>query len=281
MALPWWTKIAAKIVLARLPFGYGVWQRLGLFRHGQMDSSDYAIRIFDEHVTRAGLTGKLAGKTLLELGPGDSFASAVIAAAHGASAILVDSGHYARPDVAPYLALERRLRERGLDPPQLAGARDSNAVLERCRARYLTRGLESLRTLETASVDLMFSQAVLEHVRKKDFLATQQECRRILRPGGIGSHQIDLRDHLGGALNNLRFSDRTWESDFFARSGFYTNRISFTPMIGLFRDAGFDVQVGNVRRWPALPTPRPRLAREFRSVSDEELCVSGFEVLLR
>jgi SAM-dependent methyltransferase len=280
MPLPWWSRICAKLVLSRLPFGYSMWQRLGLFRHGRMDTSEYPIRVFGEHLRKSGFEGQLAGRTVLEVGPGDSVATAVIAAAHGARAILVDSGPYARADMVPYGALETALRAQGLNPPDLTGCRDVTEVLASCQARYYTRGLESLREIDTGCVDLIFSQAVLEHIRKHEFLAFMRESRRILAPGGRCSHQVDLRDHLGGALNNLRFSERTWESAFFTRSGFYTNRIGFTGMIELFREAGFEVTIGGVRRWPALPTPRGRLAREFQRVADEELCVSGFEVLL-
>ena len=57
------------------------------------------------------------------------------------------------------------------------------------------------------------------------------------------SHQIDLRDHLGGGLNNLRFSDSLWESNFFVKSGFYTNRISFDKMISIFENISFKYEI--------------------------------------
>ena len=41
----------------------------------------------------------------------------------------------------------------------------------------------------------------------------------MIRPGGLCSHVVDLKDHLGGALNNLRFSQRVWESRTMAGSG--------------------------------------------------------------
>jgi len=44
------------------------------------------------------------------------------------------------------------------------------------------------------------------------------------------SHRVDLRDHFGSALNNLRFSDKKWELDWIANSGFYTNRIRLQEM---------------------------------------------------
>lgn len=279
--IPWWIKLSAKLVLSRLPLGYAVWQRLGLFRHGCMDTSEYAIEVFHSHVEKTGSTNRLRGKTILELGPGDSIASAIIAAAHGAHAILVDTGRFVRADIAPYLELGRALNARHLTAPVLSGCQDIDEILARCAARYMTKGVDSLRQIEGGTVDLIFSQAVLEHVRKREFVEAMRECRRVLRPGGICSHQVDLRDHLGGALNNLRFRERTWESEFFATSGFYTNRISYSEMQHLFRQAGFVVDIIGVRRWAALPTPRSRLAKEFKDVPDEELCVSGFDVLLR
>ena len=145
----------------------------------------------------------------------------------------------------------------------------------------MTEGLISLNSLPSNSFDFIFSQAVLEHVRKHEFGATLQEFRRILKPDGVSSHQIDLRDHLGGALNNMRFSSKTWESNFFASSGFYTNRICFTHMMQLFDQAGFQASVFGVKSWPNLPTPRSKLAPEFRSLSDEELSILQFDVVLR
>lgn len=281
MQIPWWTKIGAKLLLARLPLGYAVWQRLGLFRHGSMDSSDYAIGVCRTHVDRAGLAGRLQGKRILELGPGDSIATAVIAAAHGAQAVLVDSGAFVRMDVAPYIKLAEALRRDGMTAPDLGACRDIDDVLARCNAQYLTNGLDGLRTIEAASIDLIFSHAVLEHVRRRDFAATMRECHRILRSSGISSHRIDFRDHLDGRLNNLRFSERAWESELFVRSGFYTNRIQFGAMLEMFRDAGFSIEVLDVRRWERLPTPRNRMAAQFRALPDDELLVSGCDVRLR
>ena len=103
----------------------------------------------------------------------------------------------------------------------------------------------------------------------------------MLKPSGIASHRVDLQDHLSGALDNLRFSDALWESDLFAGSGFYTNRIQYGEMLGLLEQAGFAVEDLGCRRWDRLPTPRARMARRFRELPDEELRVRGFDVLLR
>lgn len=279
--MPWWAKIGAKIVLSRLPLRYGFWQGLGLFRHGRMDSWSYALGVFDAHLNRAGLVDDLSGRVVLEIGPGDSVATAIIARAHGARAILVDAGCFAKADLDGYRALCDLLAQHGYTPPDLGNARDLDDVLVACEARYLTEGLTSLRAIDSGSIDLIFSQAVLEHIRRHEFADTMRECRRILKPDGVCSHRVDLKDHLGGGLNNLRFSDRVWESAFFATSGFYTNRIQHSEMLSLFRNAGFDVTVLGTSRWQELPIRRASMAPAFREIGEEELLISGFDVLLR
>ncbi|MBK8163352.1 MAG: class I SAM-dependent methyltransferase [Gammaproteobacteria bacterium] len=281
MQIPWWAKLCAKMALSRLPFGYSVWQKLGLFRHGNMDAGEYAIRIFQSHMEKSCFQQRLAGKTILELGPGDSLATAIIAAGYGARSILIDSGRFIRKDINSYVELVGALAKRNLPHIDISCCRDVDEILELCNSRYMTEGLDSLRMIEKESVDLIFSQAVLEHIRRYDFLETMRECRRILREGGVCSHQVDLRDHLGGSLNNLRFSERVWESAFFSKSGFYTNRIQYSEMIGLFAQAGFKVEVTDICRWDTPPTRRSRLSTEFIRIPDEELCISMFDVLLR
>lgn len=156
-----------------------------------------------------------------------------------------------------------------------------DGLLAACGAHYLTNGLSGFVTVPDASVDFIWSQAVLEHVRRHDFDATLREMRRVLRSGGVASHRIDLRDHLDGALNNLRFSERVWESSFMAGSGFYTNRLQACDIVDRCRAAGFAVDIVVSERWPSLPTPRRRLAAPFRDLPDETLLVSGFDLVLR
>ncbi|MCD6322158.1 MAG: methyltransferase domain-containing protein [Clostridiales bacterium] len=279
--VPWWLKIIAKMILSRVPIGYSFWQRLGLFRHGYMDQASYVLNVFNEHTFRAELGEGLQGKTILEMGPGDSIATAIVSACYGARAILVDAGSFAKTEMEGYRKFTEFLKLKGLHPPDISLAETLDEVLAACDARYLTQGLKSFASIGTETVDLIFSQAVLEHVRKHEFLDTMRECFRVLTPEGVISHRVDLKDHLGGSLNNLRFSERIWESDFFSRSGFYTNRIRFSEMISLFEHAKFAVDVCDVRRWEELPVKRLSLSSTFLSLSDEELTVSGFDVLLR
>ncbi len=177
--------------------------------------------------------------------------------------------------------MRRHLQVRGLDPQVVDGAKSVAELLARCASVYSTRGLESLRGIPDASVDFVWSHAVLGHIRSNEFLPIQRELRRILRRDGVCSHRVDLMDHLGGGLNNLRFSQRFWETDWLYRSGLYNNRIRYGRMLKLFEQAGFQTEVVQVDRWTRLPITRSRLAAEFRGLSDHELSVSAFDVLLR
>jgi SAM-dependent methyltransferase len=193
----------------------------------------------------------------------------------------VDTGNYAITDVAPYREVTELLSRAGLAPPDLSGAQNLADILRRCNATYLVDGLSSLRELPPRSIDFAWSHAVLEHIRYGEFAAGVRELRRILVCGGCVSHQVDLKDHLGGGLNNLRFPSQWWEAEWLARSGFYTNRIRFSEMMTVFTAEGFTVERLATSRFGSLPLPRASLAPEFRSLSDDDLMVNGFNVVLR
>jgi len=274
--------MAGKVVLSRIPASYQAWRAVRLFVHGEMAKPAYAYGVFRKHFDASAFPRKAGGFVALEIGPGDSLLSAVVAAAFGAAkCYLVDTGRYAITDIAPYQEAARLLRGYGLAPPDLAGVQDLNDILVRCNALYLTDGLASLRALPSQSVDFAWSQAVLEHVRHREFAASVQELRRILAADGRTSHQVDLRDHLGGGLNNLRFPSRWWEAEWLARSGFYTNRIRYSEMLRVFAAQGFTLESLVTARFASRPLPRTSLAREFRALSDEDLMISDFHAVLR
>lgn len=276
--VPWWLKIALKVVLARVPVPYQAISRLGIFRHGRMDVSTYAQRVFSKHFAQAQAArgGLPAGFTGLELGPGDSLYSGIYARAAGAgTCFLVDAGAYAHTDAAAYRRLAGQVLDEEIDGDSVAEIAATLGTV------YLTHGLESLRDLESDSVDFAWSQAVLEHVRRGEFAATLTELRRVLRTDGVASHRIDMKDHLGGGLNNLRLASAWWEREWMATSGFYTNRLRYSEIIAAAEEAGFHVEVIDTDRWERAPLARAALATEFADLSDEDLQISAVDLLLR
>lgn len=286
-ALPWWAKIAGKLVLSRLPIGGRAWQKLGLFSPGFMLNPDYAIGVFRQHYERAGCPA--AGFTYLELGPGDSLATAAVAWMHGASGgWLIDAGAYAARDIALYRPLFRRLSERrsewGLprDAADLQHCRSIEDLLALTGCNYREDGLQGLRAVPASSVDLVLSQATLEHVPRADFTASMTALCRLMKPGAVASHQVDFKDHLGASLHNLRFTDAIWEQPWFARrSGFYTNRLRLSQMTSVMQAAGFAVEITERQAWTRLPLSRARFAPQFQALSDDDLLTSGASLIAR
>lgn len=281
--LPWWAKIAGKVVLSRLPVSGKVWQKIGLFSPGLMWRPDYAIGVFDFHYRAAGAPA--AGFKYLELGPGDSVASAVVGKAYGAAlGWLVDSGSYASRDMDLYRDVARRLEaERpGANLGALREVGGFEDLLRACNTSFLEHGLASLRQVPAESCDFIFSEAVLEHVPLGEFDAVMGELHRILKPGGVATHRVDFRDHLGGGWNNLRFSAGLWEAPWFAqRSGFYTNRLRLSAMTERLQGAGFAVEVPQRLSWPAPPIARDLLKGEFQYLSEEDLMTDQAHILAR
>lgn len=285
--LPWWAKISAKLALSRLPVSGRVWQKLGVFSPGFMLDADYAIAVFRRHFERAGRPA--AGFTFLELGPGDSLATAAVAWAHGASAgWLVDAGAYASRDIAAYrplfaaLAARRQALSLPRDAQDLAACASLDELLAMTHCIYREDGLAGLRAVPAGSIDLVLSQATLEHVPRGEFDATMRELHRAMKPGAVASHQVDFKDHLGGGLHNLRFSDGLWERPWFARrSGFYTNRLRLSEVVAALRGAGFSTEIAERRVWDSLPLARDALARQFQRLSDDDLKTSGAALIAR
>ena len=271
----------SKILLTRFPIDYKT-KKLMFSKHGEMENHNYAFDIFNKHIINTGYTSEwFKDRIVLELGPGDSLFSSIVAKAYGASgSIMVDTESYANVDFKNYLHMIDFIKKKGLKFPRINHINNVNELLHFINAKYLTSGLTSLKKLEKQSVDFIWSEAVLEHIRLSEFYSTLIELKRILKHDGICSMSVDLRDHLQNGLNNLRFNRKLWESEFFANSGFYTNRIGFTKMIKLFEKAGFKVKANIFRRWDTLPIKRKRLAREFRDINNNELLISGFSLLI-
>ena len=281
-SIPWPAKMLAKMVLSKIPISYRSWNRLGIFKHGAMLDPSYAYSKFMTHYGRVDFPRKGKDFVTLELGPGDSLHSALIAQTVGASqTYLVDVGCYALCPADCCQIMAKYLRQMEGDDRGLAGNPSSDERLSSAGATYLTHGLKSLADIPNGSVDFIWSEAVLEHIRLDEFDSLMRQLKRILRPDGVCSHHVDLKDHLGGYLNHLRFSQSTWESDLFHNSGFYTNRLRFSEMLEIFQTVGFSVDNVTVQRWPTIPFQRSSLDSRFSLMTDEELCVSGFDVILR
>lgn len=280
--VPWYIIIIAKIILARIPISYKNWSQLGFFKHGRMADPEYAIKIFLLHFEQTFSNNIPKNMVLLETGSGDSVASALCAYAIGASKIyLIDVAPFATDDMRVYLALANKLKEMGMPTPDISEDMTLDQLLSACNAEYLTNGLNSLKNIPTDSIDFSWSHSTLEHVRKSEFEDTIHEQYRILKPDGIISHNIDLQDHLGGRLNNLRFSEKFWESDLMSNSGFYTNRLRASQIVDAINKTGFTIEKNEQGRWPFIPVPRTKLAEPYNKATEDDLLIRTLSLQVR
>lgn len=274
--IPWYIRFYLKIILSHIPSIYLLLAKFKLGRHGKMDTAEYSKRVFEDHFVkfRTFRKGEDTFSGIVELGCGDSVASGFYAKAKGFQKIyLIDSGAFENAELSFYLSLCQE--ELGSSP--VVSSKDE--LLRSLGISYLTNGLKSLQSIPSNSVDLIFSQAVLEHIPKEQFEDFALESFRVLKTGGVISHTIDLKDHMESSLNSLRFSKFFWESWLVRKTLAYTNRLRHGEIIHVFKKAGFSITLEEVDEWPKLPLDKSKLHREFLKFSDEELKICDMRIV--
>jgi hypothetical protein len=279
--IPWWAKIGAKVVLSRALPGYRLRKKLGLFLHGNLDRNIERHATFVNNVlAQHARYDARPASALVELGPGNSLATALFAAAHGLSRTwLVDVGDFASDDMALYRKAAGLIEGPAADTH--FDFADRATMLASVNATYLTNGVASLAEIPSGSVDVILSTSVLEHVGRSEFRTLMSELFRVLTASGTAYHEVDLMDHLGGEQNHYRIAESAWEHPLLANSGFYTNRFTCSEIVAMMRDAGFEAALTRIARWSTPPTPRAAFAEPFRSMPEDELSIASFGVMLR
>ena len=268
----WWLIILIKIVVSRLPIPYHFWKASGLFQHGQMNSLSYSEKIFSMHFKHFSDQKCQSSFNMLELGPGDSALSGLYGYLNGAeNTYLLDVGSFASRDMNIYRsAFETWCEHNELKRPQ-PDFSCFEKFLTSIHTHYCTNGLTDFKIIKDGSIDFSFSHSVLEHVRKADFNVLLEELYRVSKLGAISSHNIDYMDHLGGGQKNLKFSTAVWESDMFANSGFYTNRIPPHILHKKVRDSGFRILQEQFGSWPSGAMSLEEVHVDLRDVYNQEL----------
>lgn len=226
----------------------------------------------------------IVGKTVCEMGPGQFLTNAFLEYQMGANReILLEIADFAKinapADQVVFLLRDGYPKVRNL--PEMDADETRESYLSKINAVYSTSGLAGYQEVADNEVDCVFSVAVLEHVRKKEFVKTLQEVWRFMRVGGVTCHQVDFRDHLGGGKNQLRFSSAVWEDDAHYKMDNYTNRLSCTEMVHMMENAGFKIIKVNRKMYRTCPLQRKYLAAEFADISDEDLMTAGALIIAK
>jgi len=123
------------------------------------------------------------------------------------------------------------------------------------------------------SVDMIFSQAVLEHV--DDLPYTYRTLHDWLKPDGFMSHQIDFRCHRTADKWNghWAYSDLRWKI-IKGKRPYLLNRETHSKHVSLLKETGFRV-VGDMAVRSPSELSRRQLAPRFRNMPDDDLTTSG------
>ncbi len=186
------------------------------------------------------------------------------------------------PRVGPYLEsyefpkhilTDRRLNQ-ALKHSRLESIRNALSNLgnrdeDKIQISYFAPWYDS-RIIKEESIDMIYSQAVLEHV--DDIAYTYEVLYRWLKPGGFMSHQIDFKCH-GMAKDwngHWAYSDFVWRLINGKGRPYQLNRQPHSTHINLLRKLGFEV-VCDMKIKDTSGIQRKRLASRFENMSNDDL----------
>lgn len=274
---------------------------------GATSSSRYCYSVWLRHLVTAVANGlKAPPRVVAELGPGNSLGIGLAALLCGAEryhafdvvphaqikrslavldeliALFRDRADIPGPDEFPQVhpllpsyafphdLLDDRTLSVALARDRLAQIRYSVCHQNRADSMidYRTRWFDD-RAIERESVDLLVSQAVLEHI--DDLPGTYRAMRLWLKRDGLMSHDVDFRAHSTARFWNghWKYSDRVWKLIRGCRS-YLLNREPYSTHLRLLRENGFVAVAGQLAR--ANPViAREQLAPRFRGLTDQDL----------
>jgi len=281
------------------------------FGTGGTESARYCYSVWLRHLVLAEKSGLNTNPRIVaELGPGDSLGvgiAALLCGAHRYNAFDVVPHASVQRNLSILEELIALFRDRADIPgpdefpllhPPLQSYRFPHRILtaqrldlalraerlERLRASLTAaNGADSLirycapwfseDVVEERSVDLIFSQAVLEHIdRLQD---TYRAMRLWLAPGGYLSHQVDLQSH-GTATEwngHWTFSDFSWTL-IRGKDTWLINREPKSTHFRLLQNEGFHILAEHTLRRGNNLT-RGQLAKRFRAVPEDDLTAAG------
>ncbi len=174
----------------------------------------------------------------------------------------------------PHAVLDDARLARALAPERIARIRaslsDTTAAASMIEYRVPWADASVVRP---DSVDMIFSQAVLEHI--DDLRGAWRAMHDWLRPGGFVSHQIDYKAHRTSPLWNGHWamSDLQWKL-LRGRRPYLLNREPHSTHLRLIRESGLQL-VNEIRARSEPAVPRDKLAPRYRELSDNDLTTSG------
>jgi SAM-dependent methyltransferase len=239
---------------ANLPVNFGL---LEATPQQAREAAEYAVRIAKSYVNALpGGLSLLRGKSVLELGPGTSFATALILRCWGARKVGV-SDRFLSPFRSSYhVPIYRNVVEllRNQHPACNVAPFEECIAAEAHVSSVITALHASLEMFEkdaTQKFDIVLSNAVFEHLFSP--FRAFRGLWNITADGGVGLHQVDFRDHrnFDRPLEYLLLDEFTFIEMLQDVHGECGNRLRPHQMQAMFRKVGFSTVRFRPNLWAA------------------------------
>lgn len=305
-AKDWRVKGTIQKVLGTVPGGqtihHHLQRRIGGLKNfdSECDTKVDDWRLMVEHLTAAQLP--LRHATLLEMGTGWYPTFPVCLYLGGAERVLtVDLNRLLDPlltlrmveRLGHHLPLIARVAKRDIVEVRTshqrlcAALRDGRSIVAATESAidYRAPSDASRTGLSPASVDVVFSNSVLEHVPPPVIDDCFVEAMRILRPGGVMFHSVNCGDHYAytdptiNQLHYLRYSEEEWK--FWNNAFLYQNRLRAEDFTTSARKAGFTIVLDTSRPHPDRLAQLAKIdvAEQFARYSTAQLAITSIDFI--
>ncbi|MDX2092991.1 MAG: class I SAM-dependent methyltransferase [Kofleriaceae bacterium] len=141
--------------------------------------------------------------------------------------------------------------------------------------------------LAPCSVDVVFSNSVLEHVPPDALHAVFREAWRVLRAGGLMFHSVNCGDHYAytdpsiDQLHYLAYSEKRWAR--WNNAFLYQNRLRSVEFTEAAREVGFAIERDTSRAKPERLAQLERITVDpcFAGYTREQLAITSIDFIAR
>ncbi len=298
--MDWRIKGCIQGVLAHVPFGTSINDALQKVSGGRVDEGAHIdIKFRNDWLVLmdmlADLDADVKGKELMEVGTGWLPVLPLCFALAGAHRVhTFDLNRHLRHSAVPGAlkqleqhlpAVAKACRQTESEVRQryarLAQAASGAEILERAGIVYHAPADATVTGLPDASISLVFSNSVLEHVPTDVLRPMMREARRIMTTDGLVLHSVNCGDHYAyfdrsiTPIHYLRFDERAWRR--WNNDILFQNRLRPSDFLVSAENEGLVVvrRIQTVRADLLSALPNTPIAPEFRRYSDEELCTTS------
>jgi Methyltransferase domain. len=170
---------------------------------------------------------------------------------------------------------------------RVRGAGDLAALLRQAGIEYFAPTDARNTGLADNSIDLVYSNSVMEHVPEEVIRGLMTESLRVLKPGALALHNVGCNDHYAFSdknisfVNYLRYDDEQWK--LWTNRLQYQNRLRAPEFSQLATSAGLEVIYTHTatRKGSLDDVQRMTVAPRFRRFTPEQLAMTTIDFISR